>query len=263
MRQDNDEYEEEEVEDRWLVSGRVVYNNKQEPVKQYEPFYSATFEYEPEQFFAEFGVTPVIHYDPLMRVVKTELPDGHFTRVEFTPWEIESYDQNDNKDGHDHFNTPQVAILDTLGREFRVKQYLANKDTATGDQIYETVTTFDITGNPLTITDPRGNVAFTYTYDMAGHPLRTQNVDAGDDRVFIDVMENPVKSFDAKGHLVTVTYDTLHRPTEKRVVGNGLDNLVQKIIYGESQTDPQDKNLRGQMYKTYDEAGCTTVPAYT
>ncbi|MDG5817068.1 RHS repeat-associated core domain-containing protein [Chitinispirillales bacterium ANBcel5] len=263
VRQDNDEYEEEEVEDRWLVSGRVVYNNKQEPVKQYEPFYSATHEYEPEQFFAEFGVTPIIHYDPLMRVVKTELPDGHFTRVEFTPWEVESHDQNDNKAGHDHFNTPQVAILDTLGREFRVRQYLENKDTATTDQIYETVTTFDITGNPLTVTDPRGNVAFTYTYDMAEHPLRTQNIDAGDDRVFIDVMENPVKSFDAKGHVVTINYDTLHRPTEKRVVGNGLDNLVQKIIYGESQTDPQDKNLRGQMYKSYDEAGCTTVPAYT
>ncbi|MDG5817066.1 toxin TcdB middle/N-terminal domain-containing protein, partial [Chitinispirillales bacterium ANBcel5] len=263
VRQDNDEYEEEEVEDRWLVSGRTVYNNKQEPVKQYEPFYSATHEYEPEQFFAELGVTPIIHYDPLMRVVKTDLPDGHSTSVEFTPWEVESYDQNDNETGHDHFNTPQVAILDTLGREFRVKQYLEDKNTATGDQIYETVTTFDITGNPLTITDPRGNVAFTYTYDMAGHPLRTQNIDAGDDRIFIDVMENPVLSFDSRGHKVTVVYDELHRPVLSSVSGNGLDNITERVIYGESVADAATHNLRGQMYQHYDQAGLVTIPSYS
>jgi hypothetical protein len=33
-------------------------------VKQYEPYFSDTPEYEPEEGFA--GVTPVIHYDPLV-----------------------------------------------------------------------------------------------------------------------------------------------------------------------------------------------------
>src|SRR5215207_7484099 len=32
------------------------------------------------------GVTPIIHYDPLDRVIRTELPDGSESRVEFDAW---------------------------------------------------------------------------------------------------------------------------------------------------------------------------------
>ena len=35
--------EETQATERWLVSGHTVYNNKQQPVRQYEPFYSANF----------------------------------------------------------------------------------------------------------------------------------------------------------------------------------------------------------------------------
>ena len=31
-------------------------------------------DHEPEQFFATYGVTPIIHYDPLLRVIRTDLP---------------------------------------------------------------------------------------------------------------------------------------------------------------------------------------------
>ena len=37
-----------QTDNRWLISGRTVYNNKAKPVKQYEPFYSSTAYYEPE-----------------------------------------------------------------------------------------------------------------------------------------------------------------------------------------------------------------------
>ena len=41
------------------------------------------------------GVTSVNYYDAVGRRVRTELPDGSFSRVEFSPWHVASYDPND------------------------------------------------------------------------------------------------------------------------------------------------------------------------
>ena len=43
----------------------------------------------------KLGVTAVIYYDAVGRVIKTELPDGSLTRVEFDSWKQSSFDQND------------------------------------------------------------------------------------------------------------------------------------------------------------------------
>jgi len=40
------------------------------------------------------GVSPIFYYDPLGRNIKTDFPDGTLTKVEFTPWEQKTYDQN-------------------------------------------------------------------------------------------------------------------------------------------------------------------------
>jgi hypothetical protein len=79
---------------RYLVSGRTIYNNKEKPVKQYEPFYSGSPNFENESFLT-FGVSPTIIYDPLGRVVRTNNPNGTHSKVEFTPWSMKSYDEND------------------------------------------------------------------------------------------------------------------------------------------------------------------------
>ncbi|WP_421921236.1 SpvB/TcaC N-terminal domain-containing protein [Marinifilum sp.] len=80
---------------RWVGTGRTVYNNKGEVVRQYEPYFSTTHEYEDEEVLVQHGVGPVLHYDALGRNIKTDLPDGTLTKVEFTPWEQYNYDQND------------------------------------------------------------------------------------------------------------------------------------------------------------------------
>ncbi len=67
---------------RWVGTGRTIFNNKDEPVKQYEPFFSPTHSYEDEADLVESGVTPIIHYDPLARVIRTDLPNGTFSKVE-------------------------------------------------------------------------------------------------------------------------------------------------------------------------------------
>ena len=48
---------------------------------------------------------------------------------------------------------------------------------------YETITTYDIRGNVLTVVDPGGNTAATQVYDLANRSLRSESIDAGKSRI--------------------------------------------------------------------------------
>lgn len=80
---------------RWVGKGRTVYNNKGNPVKQYEPFFSSTHLYEPEAEMTDTGVTPILFYDPAQRVVATLHPNHNYEKMVFDPWRQESWDVND------------------------------------------------------------------------------------------------------------------------------------------------------------------------
>src|SRR5262249_27033555 len=124
---------------RWVGTGRTVFDNKGNPVKQYEPFLSATHEYEDEPELVEWGVTPIMRYDALGRLIRTDLPSGMFSRVAFDPWGEQRFDPNDTvlesawyRDRQAlpssdpearaaqatarHANTPTRVHLDALGR---------------------------------------------------------------------------------------------------------------------------------------------------
>ena len=162
---------------RWIGNGRIVLNNKGKPVKQFEPYFSATPFYEDLPELVETGVTPVIHYDPIGRITRTDLPEGSFTKMEFTSWKRVVYDVNDNTtqsqwyhdrfnnlidaaliaEGKDpakekeaaikaaaHDNTPFVMHLDSLGRDiFGIEHNIVNG----ADEFYATFTHLDIEGN--------------------------------------------------------------------------------------------------------------------
>ena len=66
---------------RWLGNGRTVLNNKGNAVMQYEPYFSDTPAFEDAKEMVEQGVTPLLHYDPLGRLVRTDFPDGTFDAV--------------------------------------------------------------------------------------------------------------------------------------------------------------------------------------
>ncbi|MFL9966301.1 SpvB/TcaC N-terminal domain-containing protein [Paraburkholderia sediminicola] len=80
------------VAQRWIGSGWTIYNNKGKPVRKYEPFFSAVPEFE---FAAIQGVSPILLYDPLARVVATLRPDHTFEKVVFDAWQQVKWDAND------------------------------------------------------------------------------------------------------------------------------------------------------------------------
>ncbi len=83
---------------RWVSTGATIYNNKGKPIRQYEPFFSATHQYGIEQH----GVSRILFYDPMERVVAILHRNHAWEKVVFDPWQHTSYDVNDtvlNADG--------------------------------------------------------------------------------------------------------------------------------------------------------------------
>ncbi|MFY9488838.1 MAG: SpvB/TcaC N-terminal domain-containing protein, partial [Solirubrobacterales bacterium] len=80
------------VNPRWIGSGWTVFNKKGKPVRKYEPFFSRTHGFE---FAREVGVSPILFYDPLGRVVATLQPDHSYKKTTFGPWGQLAYDAND------------------------------------------------------------------------------------------------------------------------------------------------------------------------
>jgi RHS repeat-associated protein len=80
------------INPRWVGTGWKVYNNKGKPIKQYEPFFSATHGFE---YAKQLGVSSTLFYDPLERVIATLHPNHTYEKVVFDPWQQVTWDVND------------------------------------------------------------------------------------------------------------------------------------------------------------------------
>jgi RHS repeat-associated protein len=281
------------TEDRWLASNRKVYNNKGNPVKEYEPYYVEGYKYVDNEELNQFGVSPTLFYDPLQRVIRVDTPKGFFSKVEFTPWQEKHYDENDTVEDSDYYqeninnpnldeaerqalqkaavfyDTPSEVVLDNLGRT--VREIENNKTTVNG-VVKELIThyEFDIVGNLLSSADPRLSVPninnFQMTYSMTNEVLKTISVDGGTSWQLNNVMGNPIYSKNSRNFEFSTQYDELQRPSQVDVRGGDgatqLDQVLERLVYGESVDDAENCNLRGQLYQHYDQAGLLQVDEY-
>lgn len=89
------------VSPRWVGGGWTVFNNKGKLVRQYEPFFSQLAEKGHSfEFLVRVGVSPILFYDPVERVVVTLHPNNTYEKVVFDPWRQVSYDVNDTVAAH-------------------------------------------------------------------------------------------------------------------------------------------------------------------
>lgn len=247
---------------RWIGNGRTIKNNKGNPVKQYEPYFSVTPKFEDEEELVNCGVTPILYYDEIGRVVKTEMPDGTFTKVEFDNWKQTVYDANDTvkesawyeermtgdlstgskeneaaqKAAH-HADTPNILYLDSLGRPcLSVETYkVKSEDTS---EYYYTLASLDAEGNLRSVTDARGNTVMQYKYDMLGNLVYQKSMDAGQRWLLTNILSKPLRTWDERNHEFQYFYDRAQRPTVSMVLGGDgyvpLEHVFDRVIYGES-----------------------------
>ncbi len=272
---------------RWVGNGRTVLNNKGKPIKQYEPYFSVTHEYEDDKKLVEIGVTPVLYYDPVGRLIKTDFPDGTFAKTEFDAWQQLIYDQNDTVNDSDwyamrttgslssnqqenqaaqkasvHYNTPGRIHLDSLGRSFYTIAHNRFEDHKTSlivDEFYSTQSVLDIEGNQRQVIDARKNPVMEYAYDMLGNTVYQKSMDAGERWLLTGCMGKPMYTWDSKDQQFHITYDAIHRPLQSDVKKGAQKEIIfTETIYGEGQSNNKILNLRGQPYQSYDQAGIIT-----
>ncbi len=255
---------------RWIGNGRTIRNNKGNAVKQYEPYFSVTWHYEAYRELVETGVTPLMYYDAGGRLIKTKMPDGTFSKVEFDSWKQIFHDANDTvlesswylnrtlrlidprlmAEGKDpvrekiaadkaakHANTPNVLHFDTLGRPVLSVEHNKNITTE-ADEYYLTRVSLDTESNLRTVTDARNNTVMEYKYDMLGNPVYQNSMDAGQRWLLTNILANPLRTWDERNHEFQYFYDVAQRPAYSKVTGGDgpapLDHIFDRIIYGES-----------------------------
>ncbi len=294
---------------RWVGTGRTIYDNKGNPIKKYEPFFSDRHTYEDEEDLVNWGVTPILRYDPLERLIRTDNPNGTFSKVDFTAWQQLIWDENDtvldsqwflellpdydpNNPGLPpdpgpeqiaafqsarHAETPTIADLDVRGRTFlTIAKNIVMDNDGTVARVVDLPTRvkLDIEGNPLMITDARGNTVMSYVlsttdsndndilargYDIAGKQLYQKSMDAGERWVLNNIVDNPIRSWDSLDHEQRIQYDQLQRPEYLYLKhADEPEILVERTIYGKVHPDAVQLNLRGNIFQYYDSAGVIT-----
>lgn len=255
---------------RWVGSGRTIFDNKGNPVLQYEPYFTNSVDY--GDGAVQHGISPKIHYDPLDRAVRTEMPDGTETRVEFTPWEQLSYDAFDTFDplkatsydavASEHLDTPTIEHLDSLGRPFRTE---VTNFTPTGGGTTETYISsveMDIAGNVLRVIDAKGQVALAESFDRAGRPIKSRSNDAGTSYALTAMDGQPRIGILANGHRIEQLYDTMRRPTELWVTEpDGTRYLREATVYADDPAFPGSKG-KGRVWRVFDPCGMVETPGY-
>ncbi|MBP1692558.1 MAG: repeat-associated core domain protein [Chloroflexi bacterium] len=271
--------------DRWVGTGRIIYDNKGNPFKQYEPFFDNRPDYNTETELIYWGVTPILRYDALSRHFRTDLPDGSYSKVVFDAWKQLNWDENDtvldsawysqrgspNPAGPEpgnqetraawlaagHAGTPSTVHLDPLGRTFLT---VADNglDLANNPQLYETRLALDIQGNQLSLTDPLDRIAQEAVYDLLGQRVHQRNMESGDRWAFFNVHGGLLRRWDSRGFARRTLFDELQRPTHVYIsFQGGAEALIERLVYGEIHPDVS-RNLKSQLFQHYDQSGVLT-----
>jgi RHS repeat-associated protein len=199
---------------RWIGSGWTIFNNKGNPLRRYEPFFTATHEYEARR---TEGMSSISLYDALQRVVATIHPDHSYEKVVLDPWKHATWDANDTALIADPRTDPDVGVyfkrLDSA--EFLPSWHQQRVSGALGeDAKAAALMTEAHAGTPdESHVDPLGRVFLTVLL----HRVRRDGTVAEsriETRTRLDIQDNEVGLTDALGRLV--------KRTEHDLLGNVL-----------------------------------------
>ncbi|KAL9043692.1 MAG: hypothetical protein Q9214_003128, partial [Letrouitia sp. 1 TL-2023] len=286
-------------EKQWLGSGWTVFNNKANPVQEFQPFYDDFHVYRPNH---KVGFSSIKFYDPLQRNVATLNADHTWNKTTFTPWKQVMYDANDLVLVQDprldpdvgryfralpkedfmptwyssriqgqlgdaekkaavqaakHAKTPTTVHLDSKARAI-----LTIKDNGIEGKHSNSIY-YDTRGQKRTAVDAKGRIVEMHDFNVLGALIRRQTMDSGKQWLLPDANGTEFLSWDSREQEMRVVYDQLRRPTKRILTdSHGCSRVFEKIVYGESQPRPEERNLRGRVYQGADQSKITTSEAY-
>jgi YD repeat-containing protein len=221
---------------RVIVSGAVLFNARQKPVRALNPFFTLqtgsldqllAFENtEASGWLGQFHENGNLvslnlaaahqastEYDATLRAVRVTNPGGTQARTEYEPLVTRSFDENDTDPASPHFNTPMVNVSDGLGRLIRLDEVVRLNDDGTPSGGLSTWTTryqYDLNDCLTRITDSQNNVK-VMRYDGLKRKTIMNDPDCGVSTRIYDEASNPIETVDAKNQRITYAYDGVNR----------------------------------------------------
>lgn len=267
---------------RWVGSGWTVFNNKGKPVRQYEPFFTDTSDFE---FDVRIGVSPVLFYDPAGRVIATLHPNHTYEKVVFDPWRQESWDVNDMVSTADPGTDADVG--DFFGRiaegEYLPSWHDLRTDSANAaafvasypdpsDRANETRAAEKTRVHAATPTVAHSDSLGRTFLTVANNTFKYSNTEPGDPaveefhktRIMLDIEGNQREVIDARGRLVMrYGYDMLGNRVRQASMEAGecwmLNDVAGKPVYAWDSRDNRFRTaydpLRRPTYSFLSEGG--------
>jgi RHS repeat-associated protein len=233
------------VDPRWVGSGWVIYNNKSKPVRQYEPFFDDTHDF---KFGVAVGVSPIIFYDPVGRVVATLNPNHSFTKVVLDPWRQDGWDANDTVRIADPSADLDVGVYFQRipSSDYMPGWYAQRSGNAMGTDELNAATRASVHAETPTTAhfDSMGRSFLTLAYNRsqlgAPPPVEAHNRTS----IELDVESNQRSITDAFGrNIMTYDYDMLGARIHQKSVDAGerwtLNNVLGKPLLGWDSRDHQ------------------------
>ena len=203
------------VSPRWIASGWTIFNNKGKPVRQYEPFFSQLTQGHQFEYGVQVGVSPILCYDPVLRVIATIRPDHSWDKVVFDPWKQQAWDANDTV-----LQTDPSADTDVGGYFQQLPQadylptwYTQRSGGALGSQEQDAAVKAAVHANTpaMSYVDPLGRKFLSLAhnrYQYSDSPTVTD--ESYGSRIAVDVQNHERQLADALGRtIIRYDYDML------------------------------------------------------
>jgi len=237
------------VTPRWVGTGWVVFNNKNLPVRKFEPFFTDRSAFE---FDVKIGTSPVLAYDPVDRVVMVLNANSTWSKVVFSPWEKASWDLNDTVLIGDP--TTDVDVGGYFARlpptDYRPTWYAARQAGSMGLEQQQCAQKTAVHANTPTVAhfDPLGRVfmtvddnRFKYSNSVTTAPATEQFYAY---RTDYDIQSNIRRRFDAQGRQVcNDAFDVINQVINHSSMESGQRWILPDIL-GKSRFKWDDRGYR-------------------
>ncbi len=269
---------------RWVGNGRTILNNKGNPVKSYEPFFSVTHEYESEEVLRTVGATAVRFYDAAGRNIRTDFPNGTFSRTTFDAWTQRLHDANDTvleSTWYSDRGSPDPADSARAVERPRTARGLAGRKArrdaggrslrqpwARGSQHRRLRRRQDgVDANrqrphraPRSHVRRAGTRGRKRVHRHGPRPRPRAERRARSSLDLSNVLGLLVRTWDEHGRTFRAEYDALHRPISTFAEEPGRpEKLFNYVVYGDRHPDAVQRNLRGAAHQIFDPAGMVRV----
>lgn len=276
-----------DTETRWHASGFVIYDNKNKEVRQFEPFFSTTWEYEDEPALRSFGLSGTTTFDAIGRPIRSDDAAGYYSSVEFDAWSEVHSDRIDTmadsnglkavsralktrelelsalKAAWPYKNTPATEVLNAQGHVVASKIMNHQKPYIT------TRYAIDIEGHTTSIADTNHDTVVMHEFDMVGRPIFTKSAVTGKSWTLFNAIGASLRHWDDQNRCLMFEYDGANRPVAETLIETGKDgsDLNREVIrtshYPPKAAGKDANNLRGHMIRQTDESGTFEFSAYS